>query len=49
MTKIALIDADVLVFQAAVVAEKATDWGDGVWTLHADEGDGLHPRVEGGT
>lgn len=38
--KVALIDADVLVFQAAVVAEKATDWGDGVWTLHADEGDG---------
>lgn len=38
--KVALIDADVLAFQAAVVSEKATDWGDGMWTLHADEGNG---------
>lgn len=36
--KIALIDADVNCFQAAVVSEKATNWGDGMWTLHADEG-----------
>ena len=35
----ALIDADVLAFQAAVVSEKATNWGDGLWTLHAYEED----------
>lgn len=39
MTRIALIDADVNAFQAAVVNEKATDWGDGLWTLHAFEED----------
>ena len=33
----ALIDADILAYQAAVTAEQATDWGDGLWTLHAFE------------
>lgn len=33
----ALIDADILAYQASVIAEQATDWGDGMWTLHADE------------
>jgi DNA polymerase-1 len=33
----ALIDADILAYQAASVSEKATDWGDGLWTLHAFE------------
>ena len=33
----ALIDADILAYQAAAVSEKATDWGDGLWTLHAFE------------
>lgn len=37
--KIALIDADVIAFQAAAVSEKATDWGEGLWTLHAFEQD----------
>lgn len=33
----ALIDADILAYQAASNAEQATNWGDGMWTLHADE------------
>ena len=35
----ALIDADILAYQAASTAEQATDWGEGMWTLHADEKD----------
>lgn len=35
--RIALIDADILAYQAAAVSEKPTDWGEGLWTLHAFE------------
>lgn len=35
--RVALIDADVNAFQAAVVNEKAINWGDGLWTIHAFE------------
>lgn len=38
--RIALIDADVTAFTSSVVAEKAIDWGDGIWTLHSDEDEG---------
>jgi DNA polymerase-1 len=34
---IALIDADILAYQAAVGAQKTIDWGDGIWTTHAEE------------
>ncbi|MBA8799246.1 DNA polymerase-1 [Agrobacterium sp. RC10-4-1] len=37
MSRTLLIDADVVAYQAAAVCEKATDWGDGYWTWHADE------------
>lgn len=37
----ALIDADILAYQAAVVSEQAYDWGDGLWTLHAFEADAI--------
>lgn len=38
--RIALIDADVNAFASAVAVEKSIDWGDGIWTLHADEDEG---------
>lgn len=31
-----LIDGDGFAFRAAMLAEIPTDWGDGLWTLHAD-------------
>ena len=31
-----LIDADVLAFEAAVVAEEPIEWKDEMWTVHAD-------------
>lgn len=36
-----LIDADIFAFQAATIAEKPVDWGDGLWTLHAQESDAI--------
>lgn len=37
----ALIDADILAYQAAAVSEQAVDWEDGLWTLHAFEQDAI--------
>lgn len=37
MTTIALIDGDIFAYEAAAAAEVPTDWGDGLWTLHAFE------------
>lgn len=36
---IALIDADIIAYQAALAAQKAIRWDDAIWTLHADEGE----------
>ncbi len=36
--RVALIDGDILAFQAATVAEVPTHWGGGFWTLHVEEG-----------
>ena len=37
----ALIDGDIFAYTAAATAEVATDWGEGLWTLHAQEGPAL--------
>lgn len=39
--RVALIDADILAYQAAVVSEQAYDWGDGLWTLHSFEDEAM--------
>lgn len=38
MKRTILIDGDVFAYQHGFSGEKAIDWGDGDWTLHADEG-----------
>jgi len=32
-----LIDGDILAYKSATMAEVDTNWGEGLWTLHADE------------
>lgn len=36
----ALVDADILAYQAAAASEQPINWGDDLWTLHALESDG---------
>jgi 5'-3' exonuclease len=36
-----LIDADIVAFKAAAAVEQAVEWGDGLWTLHAWEHEGI--------
>lgn len=38
MKTIGLIDGDIFTYEIASAAETATDWGDGLWTLHAEAG-----------
>src|SRR5690606_37257812 len=37
MTRLLLIDADVVAYNAAAACEVATHWGDGYWTWHCEE------------
>lgn len=39
LKRIALVDGDTLVYSAALAAEKAVEWDNDLWTLHADFGD----------
>lgn len=39
--RVALIDADILAYQAAVVSEQAINWDEEMWTLHAFEPDAI--------
>lgn len=34
-----LVDGDIIAYKAATIAERAVNWGDGLWTLHAYEQD----------
>lgn len=36
----ALVDADILAYQAAAASEQPIQWDDDLWTLHAFEGEG---------
>lgn len=38
-SKVALIDADILAYQAASSVEHPINWGDGLWTLHSFQDD----------
>jgi DNA polymerase-1 len=38
MNRLLLIDGDLLAYRHAAAAEKETDWGEGMTTLHADAG-----------
>ena len=38
----ALIDGDVFIFRAALLAETPIEWGDDIWTLHANMGDAIN-------
>lgn len=36
--RVAIIDGDILAYQIASREEKPINWGDGFWTLHAEQG-----------
>ena len=43
--KTLLIDGDIVAYQIAAALETAINWGDDLWTLHADAGEGKY-RVD---
>lgn len=40
-----LVDGDIVAYKIAASSEVASNWGDGVWSLHADENKAL-PKLE---
>ena len=40
--KTIVIDGDILAYKCAINAEYDQHWGDGLWTLHADESQGKY-------
>lgn len=42
MKKTIIIDGDIVAYKAAVQSEVDTHWGDGFWTLHAEETQGKY-------
>lgn len=40
--RVALIDADIVAYQAAASSEQTTDWGEGLWTLHSFETEAIN-------
>lgn len=45
MTRTLLFDGDIFAYKAAAAAERATDWGDEIHTLHAYEKDGEEKMI----
>ncbi|CAA2141597.1 hypothetical protein [Hyphomicrobium sp. ghe19] len=41
-----LIDGDEIIWKVGTVCEVAFDWGDGIWTLHSDEAEGIKTLVD---
>lgn len=41
MSTTVLMDGDVLVYRAAAAVEKSFNWGDGIWTVHSFENEGI--------
>lgn len=46
MARTLLLDGDITAYQFAAMAEQAVHWGDGRWTLHADEEEATGKMLE---
>ena len=42
MKRTIIVDGDIVVYKAAIQSEVDTHWGDGFWTLHAEETQGKY-------
>ena len=42
MSRVLLIDGDVMLYQHCVAVEVSFDWGDDIWTLHSDAREAKH-------
>lgn len=39
--RVLLVDGDIIAYRSSATAEKPTNWGGGLWTLHAEEDEAL--------